>query len=70
MTQMIYPIEDRELIYGLALEKVLYKNDPEKLDYYTIPEYIPSFIGESHSKREECMLEMNARTFTLYHVSY
>lgn len=59
--------QDREVIYSLALDKVLSKDDSHKLPYYTVPEYIRNFIGESVTKRKECMLEMNDKTFTLYH---
>ena len=49
---------------------MLSKNDSDKLPYYTTPEYIPGFIGEVITERKECMLEMNDKTFTLYHVSF
>ena len=67
---IFYSIQDREKIYSLALDKVLSKNDADKLPYYTNPEYISDYVGESVTKREECMLEMNDKTFTLYHVSF
>ena len=69
---IFYPIQDRETIYSLALDKVLSKNDSDKslYSYPTIPEYISDYVGESVTKREECMLEMNDKTFTLYHVSF
>lgn len=67
---IFYSIQDREKIYSHALDKVLSKNDSGNLPYYTIPDYISDYVGESVTKREECMLEMNDKTFTLYHVSF
>ena len=65
---IFYSIQDREKIYSHALDKVLSKNDSD--NPYIIPEYISDYVGESVTKREECMLEMNDKTFTLYHVSF